>query len=73
MTEAEMFEALERGHDRFANKRNGRIYRIDPSQRDVLEYTGACLIAFPEQPHPRKRGRKWVFIAPRNLELVNHS
>jgi hypothetical protein len=70
MTNEEIFAELEKGHDRFRNRRNGRIYRIDPTQRDVLEYADATLIAFPEVPHPRKRGRAWTFIAPRNLERV---
>ena len=68
MTNKEMFQLLEAGHDRFRNTRNGRIYNIEPSQRDVLDYKDAALICYPEIPTPRKRGRAWTFICPRNLE-----
>lgn len=68
MTNEEAFKLLEAGHDRFRNRKNGRIYRVDPSQRDVLEYKGAALICYPEVKHPRKRGRAWTFICPANLE-----
>jgi len=68
MTNEEMFAALERGVDTFRNKKTGRVYAVDPSQRDVLEFSDACVIAYPVQKNPRKRGRAWTFIAPRNLE-----
>jgi hypothetical protein len=70
MTNEEMFAALERGHDRFTNRKSGKVYRVDPSQRDVLEYKDACVIAYPEFKHPRKRGRAWSFISPKNLEIA---
>lgn len=70
MTNQEMFALLEKGHSRFRNVNSGKIYRIDPSQRDVLEYDDACVIAYPETKHPRKRGRAWSFISPRSLESI---
>lgn len=70
MTEQEMFDAMERGIDLYVNPKTGRTYLVDPSQRDVLEYPGACVIAYPTLKNPRKRGRAWSFIAPRNLEIA---
>lgn len=71
MTDEEVFNAMAEGKDRFQTG-SGRIYRLDPAQRDVLKPfgTGAVLIGFPEIKNPRKRGRKWSWLKPKNLTLV---
>lgn len=76
MTNEEVFKAMEAGHDRFLSKGSGRIYRLDPAQRDVLvPFTDdVLLVGFPETLSPRQQirrsGRKWVWLAPKNMDLA---
>lgn len=77
MTNQEVFEAMERGVDRFMVKRSKRIYLLDPAQRPVLRpfnTADVLLIGFPEVLSPmqkrRRSGRKWSWLAPKNLCLA---
>lgn len=77
MTNQEVFEAMERGVDRFKTKRSKRIYRLDPAQRTLLQPfdEDVLLIGFPEvlsplQKRRRGSGRTWSWLSPKNLELV---
>lgn len=74
MTDEEVFNAMAEGKDRFQAV-SGRIYRLDPAQREVLKPfgSGALLMGYPEDTNPRKRGRKWAWLAPKNLSLADPS
>lgn len=74
MTGAEVREAMKRGIDRFRHARSGREFALDPAQATLLEGDDAdevLLIGFPIQQNPRKRGRKWSWLAPKNLEIAS--
>ncbi len=73
MTGAEIREAMLRGVSRFRHVRTGREFSLDPLQACLLEDADAdavLLIGYPVQQHPRKRGRKWQWLAPKNLEIA---
>lgn len=72
MSPLEIKRAMQDGHDRFRVARSGRIYRLDPAQECLIEDNedDVLLIGFPEQASPRNRGRKWQWLAPKNLALA---
>lgn len=72
MTPAALYDAMARGHDRFAHKKSGRVYLLDPAQRAVLKpfEDRAMVVGFPEEPHPRQRGRRWQWLNPEALTLA---
>lgn len=73
MKAAEMKEAMKGGVDRYRHVKTGRVFALDPAQwRLLAEYDddAVLLIGFPIKPSIRQRGRKWQWLAPKNLELA---
>ncbi len=73
MTGAEMREAMLKGIDRFQHVGTGRVFLMDPAQECLLREDDAdevLLIGFPENPSPRQRGRRWQWLAVKNLQIA---
>ncbi|MBY3333797.1 hypothetical protein HFN98_24715 [Rhizobium laguerreae] len=77
MTNQEVYEALERGESRFVAKRSGRVYLIPSDQKELLlaNDDDLLLIGWPEMLSPkmslrRYRGRKWVWLSPKNIAIA---
>lgn len=69
-----MRAAMLEGKRLFRHKGSGRVFVLDPAQVNVLEDdddgSDVLLIGHPAKAHPRQKGRKWQWLAPRNLELA---
>jgi len=76
MTNQEVLDLLVKGNTRFVAKRSKRVYFIHSDQQEILKMAGPAedllLIGFPETLSPRMamrryRGRKWVWLSPKNI------
>lgn len=77
MTNEEVYESLKGGNNRFLAKRSKRVYFVHIDQMAILTpFTDDVLIVgWPETLSPamkmrRYRGRKWVWLSPKNIEIA---